>query len=132
MIRVALVPRDRARLHEAIATRFDSMLALGLVDELRQLRARFALAPTLPSMRSVGYRQTWDFLDGRIDEATLRAKGVAATRQLAKRQFTWLRSLRMPAFEPETPTLVDDVLALLSAPLDEGRREPEAVGRGPI
>ena len=131
VVRVALVPRERARLHEAIAKRFDAMLAAGLVDELRSLRARFALAPTLPSMRSVGYRQAWDFLDGRIDEATLRAKGVAATRQLAKRQLTWLRSLRVPAFEPETRGLVDDVLALLSAPAGEGRREPEAVGRGP-
>jgi len=131
VVRVALVPRDRARLHESIAKRFDAMLAAGLVDELQSLRARFALAPTLPSMRSVGYRQAWDFLDGRIDEATLRAKGVAATRQLAKRQLTWLRSLRVPAFEPETPRLVDDVLALLSVPAGEGRREPEAAGRGP-
>jgi tRNA dimethylallyltransferase len=120
-----------ARVDPARAKRFDAMLAAGLVDELRSLRARFALAPTLPSMRSVGYRQAWDFLDGRIDEATLRAKGVAATRQLAKRQLTWLRSLRVPAFEPEAPGLVDDVLALLSAPAGEGRREPEAIGRGP-
>jgi len=131
VVQVALVPRDRARLHDAIAKRFDAMLAAGLVDELRRLRARFALTPTLPSMRSVGYRQAWDFLEGRIDEAMLRAKSVAATRQLAKRQLTWLRSLRVPAFEPATPGLVDDVLALLAAPAGEGRREPEAVGRGP-
>jgi len=131
VVRIALVPRDRARLHEAIAKRFDTMLAAGLVDELRRLRARFALTATLPSMRAVGYRQAWDFLDGRIDEAMLRAKGIAATRQLAKRQFTWLRSLRVPAFEAETAGLVDDVVALLPVRGGGGRREPEAVGRGP-
>jgi len=92
VVRIALVPGDRARLHEAIAERFDEMLASGLVDELKRLRSRYALDPALPSMRCVGYRQAWDYLDGRIDAAALRAKGIAATRQLAKRQLTWLRS----------------------------------------
>ena len=90
-IAVALVPEDRARLHIRIAARFDAMLDAGLVAELSLLRARYALAPRFPSMRCVGYRQAWDFLDGRVDAATLRASGIAATRQLAKRQLTWLR-----------------------------------------
>jgi tRNA dimethylallyltransferase len=99
-IRIALVPSDRARLHRAIAERFDAMLSRGLVDELRGLRRRYALTPELPSMRSVGYRQAWSYLDGEVDESTLRARGIAATRQLAKRQFTWLRSLQATGFDP--------------------------------
>jgi tRNA dimethylallyltransferase len=106
MMRIALMPTDRAPLHAAIAARFDAMLAAGLVDELRALRARYALSPTLPSMRSVGYRQAWEHLDGAIDATTLRAKGIAATRQLAKRQITWLRSMPGDAtFDPASPAL---------------------------
>jgi tRNA dimethylallyltransferase len=108
-VRIALVPPDRARLHAAIAARFDAMLAAGLVDELRQLRARHALAPSMPSMRCVGYRQAWEFLDGRIDAVALREKGIAATRQLAKRQLTWLRAMPATPFDPEAPGLVDAV-----------------------
>lgn len=99
-IAVALVPPDRAALHEAIARRFDAMLAAGLVDELRDLRGRYALDPAMPSMRCVGYRQAWQFLDGQIDLAGLRSTGIAATRQLAKRQLTWLRSTPATAFVP--------------------------------
>ena len=87
----ALAP-DRAELHARIAKRFEAMLAAGLVDELRSLKARFPLHPALPSMRAVGYRQAWEFLEGRFSEDELRNRGVAATRQLAKRQLTWLRS----------------------------------------
>jgi tRNA dimethylallyltransferase len=87
----ALAP-DRADLHARIAKRFDAMLAAGLVDELRSLKSRFPLHPALPSMRAVGYRQAWEFLEGRFSEDELRSRGVAATRQLAKRQLTWLRS----------------------------------------
>jgi len=68
------------------------MLAAGLVDEVKSLKARFALHPALPSMRAVGYRQVWEFLEGRFGEDELRNRGIAATRQLAKRQLTWLRS----------------------------------------
>ena len=96
----ALIPDDRATLHVSIAQRFDAMLAAGLVEELALLRARYALHRHLPSMRSVGYRQAWSYLEGEIDQATLRAQGIAATRQLAKRQFTWLHStpaMRLPA-----------------------------------
>jgi len=88
---LALVP-ERAQLHARIAARFDAMLAAGLVDEVRSLKSRFTLHPALPSMRAVGYRQVWEFLEGRFGEDELRSRGVAATRQLAKRQLTWLRS----------------------------------------
>ena len=89
---IALEPRDRAWLHARIAQRFAAMLDAGFVDEVRALRARGDLHPDLPSMRSVGYRQAWAALDdGRIDRLT--ETGTAATRQLAKRQLTWLRSM---------------------------------------
>jgi tRNA dimethylallyltransferase len=89
---IALEPRSRAWLHERIAQRFDAMLAAGFVDEVRALRARGDLHPGLPAMRCVGYRQAWAALD-RGDLAPLREAGVAATRQLAKRQLTWLRAM---------------------------------------
>jgi tRNA dimethylallyltransferase len=93
----ALEPSDRAVLHQRIATRFDQMLGTsdegGIVAEVARLRARGDLHPTLPSMRCVGYRQAWEYLDGAIDRATLRETGIIATRQLAKRQLTWLRAM---------------------------------------
>ncbi len=89
----ALVPEDRDALHRRIAARFEQMLHDGLVEELRELRRRHALLPGMPSMRCVGYRQAWSHLEGDYDRAALREKGIAATRQLAKRQLTWLRSL---------------------------------------
>ncbi|HOB67078.1 tRNA (adenosine(37)-N6)-dimethylallyltransferase MiaA [Ottowia sp.] len=98
----SLEPADRAWLHERIARRFDDMLAAGLVDEVAALRARGDLSPDLPSMRCVGYRQVWDTLDGRQPADTLRERGIAATRQLAKRQLTWLRGM------PERRVIVAD------------------------
>lgn len=89
---IALQPGERSVLHERIAQRFDAMLKAGLVEELRGLRARHALRPEMPSMRCVGYRQAWEYLDGVIDQPALRDQGIFATRQLAKRQLTWLRS----------------------------------------
>jgi len=89
---ITLEPSDRGVLHERIAERFRAMLRAGLVPELERLRARFGLRESLPSMRSVGYRQAWETLEGRESEATLEARGIAATRQLAKRQLTWLRA----------------------------------------
>jgi tRNA dimethylallyltransferase len=86
-----LIP-ERGELHRRIEQRFDAMLRDGLADELIALKSKFDLSPDLPSMRAVGYRQVWSFLEGRIDAAQLRAQGIAATRQLAKRQLTWLRS----------------------------------------
>lgn len=89
---IALEPSDRAVLHARIADRFDAMLAGGLIDEVQRLRARGDLHLGLPSMRCVGYRQVWEYLDGDCDAATMRERGIAATRQLCKRQLTWLRS----------------------------------------
>ena len=94
----SLAPDDRAELHRRIAERFDAMLRAGLVEELAALRKRFELSAGLPSMRCVGYRQAWRFLEGEIGAKELRETGIAATRQLAKRQLTWLRSL--PGVEP--------------------------------
>ena len=95
MMPFALEPSDRSVLHQRIADRFDMMLNAqpGLVDEVRQLRARGDLHAGLPSMRCVGYRQAWEYLDGQIDLDTMRETGIIATRQLAKRQLTWLRSM---------------------------------------
>ena len=97
---IALEPTSRAWLHERIAQRFDAMLDSGFVDEVRALRARGDLRPDLPAMRCVGYRQAWAALDhdpalapGSPGWATFREAGIAATRQLAKRQLTWLRSM---------------------------------------
>jgi tRNA dimethylallyltransferase len=112
---LALVPADRARLHAAIATRFHAMLAAGLVEELRGLRSRYELQPGMSSMRCVGYRQAWEFLDGAIDAEQLRAKGIAATRQLAKRQITWLRSTPAVAFDPDSDAVIGAVAAAIAA-----------------
>ncbi len=99
LLSFALEPSDRSVLHRRIATRFDQMLGpsddSGIVAEVAGLRARGDLHANLPSMRCVGYRQSWEYLDGVIDRPTLRERGIIATRQLAKRQLTWLRS--MPA-----------------------------------
>ncbi len=90
---IALAPSDRAQLHARIAMRFAAMLKLGLVDELRALREKYPLHANMTSMRCVGYRQAWQFMEGEISEAQLMETGIAATRQLAKRQLTWLRSM---------------------------------------
>jgi tRNA dimethylallyltransferase len=94
MLALSLEPGERGLLHARIAQRFEEMLELGLIGELRRLRERFELNPSLPSMRAVGYRQAWQYLEGQFGLAGLREKGVAATRQLAKRQLTWLRAMR--------------------------------------
>lgn len=119
-IRIALVPGDRAVLHDRIAQRFDAMLAAGLVDELKTLREEYGLESTMPAMRCVGYRQAWDFLEGRIRRDDLREQGIAATRQLAKRQLTWLRAMEGVT---EFDCLAEDVDALV---LEYIRRELEA------
>jgi len=97
LVSFALETPDRSILHQRIALRFDQMLGdsddEGIVAEVARLRARGDLTPNLPSMRCVGYRQSWDYLDGKIDRAALRETGIIATRQLAKRQLTWLRSM---------------------------------------
>ena len=109
-IQLALLPSDRAVLHQRIAQRFDAMLDAGLIDEVTALRRKYRLHPGLPSMRCVGYRQVWDCLEGTLDRAALREKGVAATRQLAKRQLTWLRSWpETLAFDCLAPDLAEQV-----------------------
>jgi tRNA dimethylallyltransferase len=108
---LSLEPAERAWLHMRIAARFQAMLAAGFVDEVRALRARGDLGLALPSMRCVGYRQAWEALDAGTLE-TLPERGIAATRQLAKRQITWLRS--MPWREPVAAD-ADDALAQVVA-----------------
>ncbi|MFP5429603.1 MAG: tRNA (adenosine(37)-N6)-dimethylallyltransferase MiaA [Gammaproteobacteria bacterium] len=95
LIQLAVSPPDRGILHQRIERRFDLMLEQGLVDEVARLRARPDLHADLPAMRAVGYAQVWSYLDGDIDAAEMRLRGIYATRQLAKRQFTWLK--RFPA-----------------------------------
>ena len=120
LLPMALEPRERSVLHQRIADRFDQMLQAqpGLLEEVRALRARGDLHAGLPSMRCVGYRQAWDYLEGSIDLATLREQGMAATRQLAKRQLTWLRS--MPdriSVDCLAPDAADQVLQQVKAAL---------------
>lgn len=91
VVNIALLPEDRAVLHERIAQRFDAMLEQGFLDEVRQLHQQEGLHLDLPAMRTVGYRQAWMYLDGDYDFDTMRDKAIIATRQLAKRQYTWLR-----------------------------------------
>jgi tRNA dimethylallyltransferase len=88
----SIAPTDRHVLHQRISQRFDEMLSLGFEAEVHKLRQRGDLHLNLPSMRCVGYRQMWQYLDGDFNESEMRDKGIAATRQLAKRQLTWLRS----------------------------------------
>ena len=118
---ISLEPTDRAWLHARIAQRFDAMLAAGLLDEVQALRARGDLHPDLPSMRCVGYRQAWEALDSLWPMAELRDRGVFATRQLAKRQITWLRaSPERRAVPCDAPDALARVLALAEAFAQDG------------
>ncbi len=111
---LSLEPSDRAWLHARIAQRFDTMLAGGFLDEVRALRSRGDLRPDLPSMRCVGYRQAWEALDGVYPMAELRDRGIFATRQLAKRQITWLRSMpQRHVLACDGPAVTDSVLSLV-------------------
>lgn len=93
LLPISLEPSERSFLHDRIAKRFDLMLEQGFIDEVRQLKLRPDLSADLPSIRCVGYRQAWDYLDGSIDYQEMRDRGIIATRQLAKRQLTWCRSI---------------------------------------
>jgi len=104
---IGLLPSDRAVLHERIARRFDEMLLAGLDEEVRMLRTKYALHLNLPSMRCVGYRQTWEAQEGIIPHKELRDRGIFATRQLAKRQITWLTN----SFEAENYDCLDPALS---------------------
>ena len=120
LIALALEPSARATLHERIAQRFEAMLELGLIGEVRRLREAYDLNPSLPSMRAVGYRQVWQYLDGEFGLAGLREKGLAATRQLAKRQLTWLRAMpQLTRFDCLAEDLTEQVCAAIAARLSE-------------
>ncbi len=112
---IGLLPADRALLHERIARRFDEMLLAGLDDEVRMLRAKYMLNLNLPSMRCVGYRQTWEAQEGIIPRKELRDRGIFATRQLAKRQITWLtNSFVAENYDCLDPALSDKVAARIA------------------
>jgi tRNA dimethylallyltransferase len=111
---IALIPGDRAVLHQRIATRFKTMLEQGLVDELRALREKYPLHADMTAMRCVGYRQAWQYIEGEIDAAKLLETSIVATRQLAKRQLTWLRSMpdniELDCLAPDLPGRVHNLL----------------------
>jgi tRNA dimethylallyltransferase len=108
------MPQDRAAPHGRIARRFDAMLSTGLIAELEALRAAHALEGSMASMRCVGYRQVWEYLEGRLARSAMRERAIAATRQLAKRQMTWLRSLtEVELLDPARSSLADDLAARL-------------------
>jgi tRNA dimethylallyltransferase len=110
-IKLIVAPEDRKQLHDMIAQRFRSMLAQGLVEEVRALFERGDLNASLPSLRAVGYRQVWAYLSGEYDFETMTEKAIAATRQLAKRQFTWLRrETDAVVFKSGDAALLDKVL----------------------
>ena len=110
---VSLEPVQRPWLHERIALRFDAMLGAGLLDEVRSLRARGDLRPDLPAMRCVGYRQAWEALDNNWPVSELRERGIFATRQLAKRQLTWLRAMpHRHVIACDAPDSLQQLLAL--------------------
>lgn len=111
---ISLEPRERGWLHARIAQRFDAMMAAGFLDEVRALRARGDLSPDLPSMRCVGYRQAWQGLEEDWQETAIRDRGLFATRQLAKRQLTWLRSMPDRKTVPaDAPDVKDQVMRLI-------------------
>ena len=88
---LAIIPSDRADLHRIIAARFEQMIKDGFIEEVEHLREKYDLNAELPSIKSVGYRQVWQFLEGEVDRKAMQERAIIATRQLAKRQFTWLR-----------------------------------------
>ena len=101
---ISLEPSDRSRLHQNLEKRFDEMLVGGLLEEVKLLRENPSLHGDLPAVRSVGYRQVWEYLSGEIDQTEMRYKALAATRQLGKRQLTWLRAIAgRKTFDPFNP-----------------------------
>lgn len=111
---IALMPKDRALLHKKIEQRFDKMLQQGFIAEVEVLFKRGDLNPDLPSMRSVGYRQAWDYLAGNINHEEMRERAIAATRQLAKRQMTWLRSWdHVHSFASEDENRLEKIISII-------------------
>ncbi len=117
-LKIILAPADRSRLHRAIATRFRAMVAAGLLEEVRGLRARGDLHPALPSMRAVGYRQAWAHLEGNLDAEAWVERGIIATRQYAKRQLTWLRA--EPGARRLDPQSVDPLAPIMNLAVRAG------------
>ncbi|WP_454782758.1 tRNA (adenosine(37)-N6)-dimethylallyltransferase MiaA [Legionella sp. WA2022007384] len=114
-----LFPEQRAWLHERIALRFDHMLAEGFIEEVKQLQQKWHLTMNLPAMRCVGYRQALEFLQGDYDYSIMRDKGIAATRQLAKRQLTWLRHWGDAFYyDPQNEAFRDEIIAKIEEILD--------------
>jgi tRNA dimethylallyltransferase len=108
---VSLEPGERAQLHQNLESRFDAMLKAGFIDEVRTLRAQPGMHADLPAMRAVGYRQVWEFLEGQINAEQMRYKALAATRQLGKRQLTWLRAIEgRQVFNPFDPSGLESAL----------------------
>ena len=107
---LVLESSDRARLHSRIEQRFAEMMDAGFLDEVRRLRERGDLHLELPSLRAVGYRQLWQHLEGQYPYSVAVDRGIAATRQFAKRQLTWLRNETADRYDPEDPRLLDKVL----------------------
>lgn len=116
---VSLEPSDRHALHSRIEQRFDQMLEAGFLEEVQKLHARGDLHPGLPAMRCVGYRQLWDYIDGQCSLAQARTRGIAATRQLAKRQLTWLRSMSARhTIDCLSPNVSQQALAVVTAAVE--------------
>ena len=116
VVQFAICPKERKTLHERIEQRFEQMLKDGFVDEVRALYQRDDLHENLPAIRAVGYRQVWEYLDGQLSYDDMIFKGVVATRQLAKRQVTWLRSWEnLHWLESEDPKLVESALVILKS-----------------
>ena len=106
LLKIALIPDNRAWLHQRLAQRFDVMLSLGLIEEVKRLWTRGDLDVNLPAIRAVGYRQVWDYLNGKLDYTQMRDRAIVSTRQLAKRQMTWLRSeANISVYNPEEYSL---------------------------
>ena len=118
LLPIALVPGDRSALHRRVEARFEAMLAAGLVEELEALRERYRLDALMPSMRCVGYRQAWQYLEGESGRGELRDRGVYATRQLVKRQLTWLRSTPARSFDCLAADLADQVRSFIENPFE--------------
>lgn len=116
-LNIAIMPEDREKLHQRIAQRLETMFAQGFIDEVKKLFARSDLTINLPAIRSVGYRQVWQYLQGELSEESMREKCLFATRQLAKRQMTWLRSWENKTlFNSEENHLLIKVINFLKTP----------------
>ena len=118
---MAVAPDARSRLHARIEERFHAMLSQGLIEEVSALRRREDLHPELPALKSVGYRQVWQYLDGEYDHARMVERGIVATRQLAKRQLTWLRGWpELEWFRLDDPELISRAAERVAAFLAAG------------